>query len=121
MNSINEQIKEIMSESSSLIVTSIDLSEEIADATTAIIECLKAGNKIILFGNGGSAADAQHISSELIGRFQKERQSLPAIALTTDTSIITSIANDYSFDTVFSRQCESLVSKGDVVLSLIDI
>ena len=118
MNSINEQIKEIMSESSSLIVTSIDLSEEIADATTAIIECLKAGNKIILFGNGGSAADAQHISSELIGRFQKERQSLPAIALTTDTSIITSIANDYSFDTVFSRQCESLVSKGDVVLGI---
>ena len=74
-----------------------------------IIRCLKNGNKVILFGNGGSAADAQHIAAEFIGRFQVERQSLPAIALTTDSSIITSLANDYSYDSVFSRQCESLV------------
>ena len=75
-------------------------------------------NKIIIFGNGGSAADAQHIVAEFIGRFQKERKSLPAIALTTDSSIITSLSNDYSYDIVFSRQCESLVLKGDVVIGI---
>ena len=107
-----------MSESANLIKTSEDLSEKIEEAVNAIVECLKNENKIIVFGNGGSAADAQHISSELIGRFQKDRQSLPAIALTTDSSTITSIANDYSYDVVFSRQCESLVSKGDVVIGI---
>ena len=118
MNSINERIKETMSESSNLILTSVDLSEKIEDAVSAIIKCLEEKNKLVIFGNGGSAADAQHISAEFIGRFQRERQSLPAIALTTDTSILTSLANDYSYDTVFSRQCESLVSKGDVVLGI---
>ena len=118
MNSINQYIKEIMSESANLIKTSEDLSEKIEEAVNAIVKCLKNENKIIVFGNGGSAADAQHISSELIGRFQKDRQSLPAIALTTDSSTITSIANDYSYDVVFSRQCESLVSKGDVVIGI---
>lgn len=107
-----------MSESANLIKTSEDLSEKIEEAVNAIVKCLKNENKIIVFGNGGSAADAQHISSELIGRFQKDRQSLPAIALTTDSSTITSIANDYSYDVVFSRQCESLVSKGDVVIGI---
>ena len=118
MNSINERIKETMSESSNLILTSVDLSEKIEDAVSAIIKCLEEKDKLVIFGNGGSAADAQHISAEFIGRFQRERQSLPAIALTTDTSILTSLANDYSYDTVFSRQCESLVSKGDVVLGI---
>ena len=118
MNSINERIKETMSESSNLILTSVDLSEKIEDAVSAIIKCLEEKNKLVIFGNGGSAADAQHISAEFIGRFQRERQSLPAIALTTDTSILTSLTNDYSYDTVFSRQCESLVSKGDVVLGI---
>ena len=118
MNLINERIKEIMSESSSLILTSIDLSKKIEDAVNAIIKCLEEKNKLIIFGNGGSAADAQHISAEFIGRFQRERESLPAISLTTDTSVLTSLSNDYSYDTVFSRQCESLVSKGDVVLGI---
>ena len=79
---------------------------------------IKKGNKIIIFGNGGSAADAQHIAAELIGRFQKERKSYPAIALTTDTSVLTSLGNDYSFETIFSRQCESLVLKNDVVIGI---
>lgn len=118
MNLINERIKEIMSESSSLILTSIDLSKKIEDAVNTIIKCLEEKNKLIIFGNGGSAADAQHISAEFIGRFQRERESLPAISLTTDTSVLTSLSNDYSYDTVFSRQCESLVSKGDVVLGI---
>jgi len=74
--------------------------------------------KIISFGNGGSAADAQHFVAEFVGRFQKERKSLPAIAFTTDTSIITSISNDYSYDKIFERQCESLANKDDIVLAI---
>jgi len=118
LSSINDDIKKIMSESSNLILTSFNLSSKIELAVNEIVKCLTTKNKIIIFGNGGSAADAQHIAAELIGRFQKERKSLPAISLTTDTSIITSLANDYSFDVIFSRQCESLVSKGDVVLGI---
>ena len=118
MSSINDQIKKIMVKSSNLILNSINLSEKIEESINEIIKCFKRGNKIIVFGNGGSAADAQHIVAEFIGRFQKERKSLPAISLTTDSSIITSLANDYSYDIVFSRQCESLVSKGDVVIGI---
>jgi D-sedoheptulose 7-phosphate isomerase len=115
---MKEDIQKIMSESSSLILSSKNLSEKIEQTVNAIVECIKKGNKMVIFGNGGSAADAQHIAAELIGRFQRERESIPAISLTTDSSIITSLANDYSFDVIFSRQCESLVSKGDVVLGI---
>ena len=73
---------------------------------------------MLLCGNGGSASDAQHIAAELIGRFKIERNSLPAIALTTDSSIITSLSNDYSFDMIFERQCEGLVLKDDVVIGI---
>ncbi len=118
MSSINDQIIKTITESSSLIINSINLSEKIEESINQIIKCFSTGNKIIVFGNGGSAADAQHIVAEFIGRFQKERKSLPAISLTTDSSIITSLANDYSYDIVFSRQCESLVSKGDIVLGI---
>ena len=118
MKSINEHIEKIITESSDIIKRSVNLSQKIEDAINEITECLKKENKVIVFGNGGSAADAQHIAAELIGRFQKERKSLPAISLTTDSSIITSIANDYSYDVVFSRQCESLVTKGDVVIGI---
>lgn len=118
MNSIKSQIKKIMVESSNIILNSIKLSEKIEESINEIIKCFKRGNKIIIFGNGGSAADAQHIVAEFIGRFQKERKSLPAISLTTDSSIITSLANDYSYNIVFSRQCESLVSKEDVVIGI---
>lgn len=118
MNSINDQIKKTVTESANLILNSVNLSEKIEESINEIIKCFKRGNKIIIFGNGGSAADAQHIVAEFIGRFQKERKSLPAISLTTDSSIITSLANDYSYDIVFSRQCESLVSKGDIVMGI---
>ena len=118
MSSINEQIIKTITESSNLILNSRDLSEKIEESINEIIKCFKTGNKIIIFGNGGSAADAQHIVAEFIGRFQKERKSLPAISLTTDSSIITSLSNDYSYEIVFSRQCESLVSKGDVVIGI---
>jgi D-sedoheptulose 7-phosphate isomerase len=89
--------------------------ESIAEA---LINALKNGNKILLFGNGGSAADSQHIAAEFVGRFQRERKALPAIALTTDTSILTAIGNDYSFDNVFSRQIEAIGEKGDVAIGL---
>ena len=87
-------------------------------AVDAIGRALKKGGKIILFGNGGSAADSQHIAAEFIGRFQKERKSIPAIALTTDTSILTALANDYSFDIVFSRQIEGLGRSKDIAIGL---
>ena len=78
-------------------------------------KALKCGNKILICGNGGSAADAQHIAAEFVGRFHNERISLPAIALTTDTSILTAVANDYNYDRVFSRQVEGLGNPGDVL------
>ena len=84
----------------------------------ALIAAIKNDGKILLCGNGGSAADSQHIAAELIGRFQKERKSIPAIALTTDASILTSLANDYSFDIIFSRQVEGLGKRGDVLLGI---
>ena len=82
------------------------------------VECLKTGGKILVFGNGGSAAQAQHFAAELVNKFLKERSALPAISLTTDTSALTSIANDASFAYVFSRQIEALGRKGDLALGL---
>jgi len=115
---MKKEIENIIFESSEKIKNSINLSNEIEKSIRMIIECLENGGKIVIFGNGGSAADAQHIAGELIGRFMLERKSFPAIALTTDTSILTAIPNDYSFDELFSRQCEGLVSKGDVVIGI---
>ena len=88
------------------------------DAAGAIVEALRGGGKLLLFGNGGSAADAQHVAAELVGRFQRERAALAAIALTTDTSVLTSIGNDYSFDRVFARQVEALGRPGDVAFGI---
>jgi D-sedoheptulose 7-phosphate isomerase len=88
------------------------------DITAALIKALKNGNKILFFGNGGSAADSQHIAAEFVSRFKRERKALPAIALTTDTSILTAIGNDYSFDNVFSRQIEALGEPGDVAIGI---
>jgi D-sedoheptulose 7-phosphate isomerase len=93
-------------------------AENIEKAALAIIDSLKKGGKLFIFGNGGSAADSQHIAAELVGRFKMERRALPAIALTTDTSILTAIANDYGYEAVFSRQLEALASKGDVALGI---
>ena len=87
-------------------------------AAQAMADALKQGRKLLVFGNGGSAADAQHLSSELVGRFQKERAALPAIALTVDTSILTSVANDYSYQQVFARQIEALGQPGDVAFAI---
>lgn len=93
------------------------LPANIVKAAELMHECLQAGNKIMSCGNGGSAGDAQHFSSELINRFETERQALAAIALTTDTFALTSIANDYAYETVFSRQVEALGKAGDILLA----
>ena len=116
--SFKNEIQEIIISSSETISNIEKNSSQIQSIILKIISTIKNGNKIILFGNGGSAADAQHIAAELIGRFQLERQSFPAIALSTDSSVITSLSNDYSFDQVFSRQCESLVGKNDLVIGI---
>src|SRR5881409_3322353 len=90
----------------------------IFEAALLITRCLRNGGKILFFGNGGSAADAQHLAAELVGRFQRERRPLPAIALTTDTSALTAIANDYGYDQVFARQVRALGARGDVALAI---
>lgn len=93
-----------------------DSTSVILDTANIVITSFKSGGKIILIGNGGSAADAQHIAAELMGRFKLERNSLPAIALTTNTSIITALANDYGYENIFSRQLESLADDKDVLI-----
>src|SRR6201996_5741699 len=94
------------------------LTGDIEAACEMIITTLKNGNKVLLAGNGGSAADAQHIAAELSGRFVKERKALPGIALTTDTSALTAIANDYGYHHVFSRQVEALATEGDLFIGI---
>ncbi len=94
------------------------LPEQVARGVVAMTECLRAGGKVMACGNGGSAADAQHFSAELIGRFERERQELAAIALTTDTSILTAVGNDYSYDEIFSKQVRGLGKKGDILIGI---
>lgn len=90
----------------------------IESAAQTIIGAVRTGNKVLFFGNGGSASDAQHLAAEFVGRYEKERRALPSIALTTDTSILTAVANDYSFDTIFARQIEALGVRGDVAFGI---
>ncbi len=90
----------------------------LTQATQTVINCLRQGGKVFLCGNGGSASQSQHIAAELVGRYLKERSALPAIALTTDTSNLTAIGNDYGFDYVFARQIEALARPGDVLMGL---
>lgn len=90
----------------------------IVKAAVLIARCLQSGNKLLLFGNGGSAADAQHLAAEFVGRFVRERAGLPAIALTTDSSILTAVGNDYGFEQVFARQIQALGRPGDVAVAI---
>jgi D-sedoheptulose 7-phosphate isomerase len=118
MNRI-EKIKEIANESA--VVKSrffADHAGEVAEAASLLIEAIKSGKKILLFGNGGSAADAQHIAAELVNRYRQDRPAWAAIALTTDSSILTSISNDSSFEEIFSRQIEALGQPGDVAVAI---
>jgi D-sedoheptulose 7-phosphate isomerase len=98
--------------------SSNQLNNIIAQACALVTAGIKSGNKVLLFGNGGSAADAQHIAAEFTGRFVTERRSLPAIALTTDTSALTAIGNDYGFERIFERQVEGLANNGDILIGI---
>ncbi len=113
-----EQVDRLFDNSIQTIIDSKKLKSEVVDAVNLILDSLKNNGKIISFGNGGSAADAQHFVAEFVGRFQKERESIPAISFTTDTSIITAIGNDYGFEKIFERQAEGLISKNDVVIAI---
>ena len=95
-----------------------DCGEKIVDAAVLVAQCLRSGGKLLFFGNGGSAADAQHLAAEFVGRFQIERHPLPAIALTTDSSILTAVGNDYGFDQIFARQVQALGRPGDVAIGI---
>ena len=109
-NEFNEYIK---------VANSIHcLTDAVAISAKVCIDCLKNGGKILLFGNGGSAADAQHIAAELVGRYKTSRKGLPAIALTTDSSALTSIGNDFGYEHIFDRQVEALANKGDVAIGI---
>ena len=113
-----KRITDWFDESIDVILKSKVLVGDLINVTNILLECLENDHKIIVMGNGGSAADAQHLVAELIGRYRIERKSLPAISLTTDTSIITAIGNDYNFDYIFTRQCESLVNQKDVIIAI---
>lgn len=116
---MRDRIRDILLESiqvkEELLRTSVGKIKEISDL---LIEALRKNGKVIIFGNGGSASDSQHIAAELVGRFKKDRKGLPAIALTTNTSILTAIANDYGYEAVFAKQIEALGGKNDVAIGI---
>lgn len=118
---MSEYILESIREGISLRTGLLNDSQMISDIDTVgnlLSETFKKGNKVLLCGNGGSAADAQHIAAELVGRFVTERKGLPAIALTTDTSILTAVSNDYGFERIYERQVEALGQEGDLLIAL---
>lgn len=94
------------------------MTEPIERAATLLVDRLRAGSKVVIFGNGGSAADAQHFAAEMVGRLEKDHGCLPVIALTTDSSILTSVANDFGYDEVFARQVRAFVGPGDVAIGI---
>jgi D-sedoheptulose 7-phosphate isomerase len=115
---MQDRIERHFAESIAVKQASVVLAPEIAKAASLIVATLRRGGKVLSCGNGGSAADAQHFASELLGRFEAERASLPAVALSTDTSTLTAIANDYGYEHVFARQIGALGNKGDLLLAI---
>jgi D-sedoheptulose 7-phosphate isomerase len=118
MSSNVERIKRHLTEAGEVLLSSVGLSEQIAEIVEIAIDSLKSGGTIFWCGNGGSAADSQHLAAELIGRYKLERRAISSIALTTDSSILTAISNDFVFEFVFSRQLEGLAREGDVLVAL---
>ncbi len=114
-NEIEESLNESISVKSEILSNSVGTITEIA---TMAVDALRDGHSLYFMGNGGSAADAQHISGELVGRYKKDRKSLPVLALTTDTSVLTAISNDFGYEYCFEKQIEAFVKKGDVVFGL---
>jgi D-sedoheptulose 7-phosphate isomerase len=118
MNPTEKIRQDLLEHVSVMNAVASSLVDQITAMADLVLDALKNGKKVLLIGNGGSAADAQHIAAELIGRFKVDRKALPAIALTTDTSILTAVGNDYSFDDVFSRQVAALANEGDIVIGI---
>jgi len=114
----SENLKNAIAEHQTMFAKIGDLIPQISQVAEELKACIKRGGKILIMGNGGSAADSQHIAAEIVGRFKKERRGLAAIALTTDTSIITSVGNDYGYDYIFARQIEALCRPEDVVIGI---
>jgi D-sedoheptulose 7-phosphate isomerase len=112
---IKEELQASIEVKKAVIEQNVGIIGEIVEAVS---DCLKNGHKLLFFGNGGSAADSQHIAAEFVSKFNIDRQALPAIALTVDTSILTSCANDYHFDRVFARQVEALGQEGDIAIGI---
>lgn len=115
---INEIKKQLQDHRALIDLLERDMAPLIAEMSCLISAALTNGNKLLVMGNGGSAADSQHFVAEIVGRFKMERKALPAVALSTDTSILTAIGNDYGFESIFSRQVEALASPGDIVAGL---
>ena len=119
MTMLEQRIQQQFFDSADLKYASAEvLSKPIADAVSALVGCITGGGKVLSCGNGGSASDAQHFAAEFVGRFERERPGLAAIALTTDTSILTAIGNDYDFASIFSKQVQALGAPGDVLLAI---
>ena len=119
MTMLEQRIQQQFFDSADLKYQSAEaLTRPIADAVSAVVGCITAGGKVLACGNGGSASDAQHFAAEFIGRFERERPGLAAIALTSDSSILTAIANDYDFTQVFAKQVQALGAPGDVLIAL---
>ncbi len=115
---IEESYQELIEQHMTLFSKLSENVSPVVEAGRLIVDALKTKNKILVCGNGGSASDAQHFAAEIIGRFETTRKALPVVALTTDTSILTAVANDFGFDTVFARQVEGLGASGDVFLGI---
>jgi len=119
MNELNIRVSTLFNESIAVKMQALPLlTPNIVQAAQMMVHCLEQGHKILSCGNGGSAGDAQHFSAELLNRFEKERRELAAIALTTDSSTLTAIANDYAFELIFSKQIKALGQKGDILLAI---
>jgi D-sedoheptulose 7-phosphate isomerase len=115
----SERVTSILMASSATLATAArEIAPEVAEAASVVTDALRRGSKVLLCGNGGSAADAQHIAAELAGRLRRDRAGLPAIALTVNASVLTALSNDYGYDAVFARQVEALGREGDVLIGL---
>ncbi len=115
---MKEIVTQRLQESAETILALLKQEEAIFGMAEELVRCLQEGNKLLICGNGGSAADSQHFAAELVGRLQRDRAPLPAMALSTDTSILTAIGNDYSYDEIFSKQVEALARPGDILIGI---
>ncbi|MDR7419226.1 MAG: SIS domain-containing protein [Armatimonadota bacterium] len=115
---VADRVRRDLEETVAVIQACLDLSDQIAAAAGVMLDAVRDGAKLVFIGNGGSAADAQHLTADLVGRFRQERRPIPAVALTADTSVLTAVANDYGFAQVFARQVRALVRPGDVLVAI---